>query len=78
MFLLGIAISLIVFLGFLISSDAKNTFTKGINQGRIEVFTGQVICRQIPLHGTEIELECVTRKEVEDLLKFIQPQGETK
>jgi len=54
------------------------TFQEGVNQGRIEVFTGQVICRQIPLQGTQIELECKSRKEIEDFLRFIQPKSDIK
>jgi len=61
-----------------ILSGLLDKYSQGINQGRIEVFTGQVICRQIPLQGTEIELECKTRKEIEDLLRFMQPKGEIK
>jgi hypothetical protein len=55
-----------------------DNYSQGIHQGRIELFTGQVICRQIPLQGIEIELECKTRKEIEDMLRFIQPQGDMK
>jgi len=51
---------------------------EGVNQGRVELFTGQVICRQAPLQGTEIQLECKTRKEIEDLLRFIQPKSDIK
>jgi len=62
---------------FTASSTSKVT-EEGINQGRIEIFTGQVICRQAPLQGTQIQLECKTRKEIEDLLRFIQPKSDIK
>lgn len=58
--------------------EAKREYKEAINQGRIEVFTGQVICRQIPLQGVEIQLECKTREEIEDLIRFMQPQGNIK
>jgi tetrahydromethanopterin S-methyltransferase subunit E len=77
-FLVGITLGLIIFLGYLSSYNGKTDLEKGINQGRIEVFTGQVICRQIPLQGIEIELECKTREEIEGLLRFMQPQGNVK
>ena len=76
--LVAVAIGLLVLLGFLVSSEGEDTFTEGVNRGRIEIITGQVICRQIPLQGTEIQLECKTREEIEDLLRFIQPQGNIK
>ncbi len=58
--------------------ENEESFQEGVNQGRIEIITGQVICRQIPLQGTEIELKCKTRKEIEELLRFIQPKSDIK
>jgi len=77
--ILGVIIGVVLMFGFIFAVGApKEHLYKGINQGRLEIFTGQVICRQSPLQGTQIELECKTRKEIEDFLRFIQPQGNVK
>lgn len=52
--------------------EKGDNFENGVTLGRIELFTGQVICRQIPLQGVEIKLECKTRKEIEAILPYLQ------
>jgi hypothetical protein len=69
---------LIILTLLLIAAFGKLMMEKGIKQGHIEVFTGQLICRQVPLQGVDIQLECRTRREIEDLLRFIQPKGDIK